>query len=360
MPPPNSIALSRRQKQNGDRLVEDMRAAPFVCGTSALGNLYRELEPADKLAICAAWFQHLPRPVVIDSAGRYGAGMALEEIGRCLRELAVPPDDVLISNKLGWRRKPLVGKEPTFEPGLWKGMVHDAELAISYEGILECWRQGCEALGEEYRPRLVSIHDPDEFLAGAVSEDDRRRRMDSILDAYRALGELKRRGEFSMIGVGAKDWRVIREIDAAVPLDWVMFATLLTVYRHPPELLADIEEMSARGTVLINAGVFHSGYLVGGELFDYRPVDGQGSDEQRLLTWRKRFTEICGQHDVTPAAASIQFALSPPGVSTVALNCDSADRVEENLAAVRAEVPRRFWEQLKQEELISTSYPYLG
>ena len=215
-------------------------ASPFVCGTSSLGNFRCALEPFDKLAICAAWFEHLPKPVVIDTAGRYGAGMALREIGRCLRELKIPPEDVIISNKLGWRKMPLGQSKPPFDPGIWKNPTHDAEYAISHDGILDCWHDGCEALGEDYVPQLVAVHDADEFLAAASSPDDRQRRMDAILDAYRALDELKRSGDVAMIGIGAKDWDVIRSIDDAVSLDWIMFATLLTIYRHPPRIVADL------------------------------------------------------------------------------------------------------------------------
>ena len=52
---------------------------------------------------------------VFDSAGKYGAGLALEVLGKALEELGVPPEKVLISNKLAWKRVPLTTPEPTFE-----------------------------------------------------------------------------------------------------------------------------------------------------------------------------------------------------------------------------------------------------
>ncbi len=116
--------------------------------------------------------------MAIDVAGKHGAGLAAEVIGRNLRELGVPAEGVVISNKLGWLRKPLRGSEPTFEPGTpgsaWK---HDAELDVSYDGIMACWEQGCELLGEPYRPTVASVHDPDEYLAGAKSPLERQMRL---------------------------------------------------------------------------------------------------------------------------------------------------------------------------------------
>jgi len=356
---PSAISETSVASAASHRVADVVSHAPFVCGTSSLGNLYREIPPTEKLAICRQWFEHLPRPVVIDTAGRYGAGMALSEIGRCLREIGVDPKDVVISNKLGWRQKPLVTEEPTFEPGIWKGMTHDAEQAISYQGILDCWREGCDALGD-FRPRLASLHDPDEFLDAATSAADRSRRMDAILDAYRALFDLKRSGEVAMIGVGAKDWDVIREIDNAVELDWVMFATLLTVARHPHDLLLEIQRLADRGVVLVNAGVFHSGFLVGGDLYDYRPLKDCGERRSELLAWRASFESVCAKHHVAPASACVQFAVSPPGVATLALNCDTPQRVKENRVAVDSRLPPAFWNDMKSEGLIAENYPWLG
>ncbi len=77
---------------------------------------------------------------------------------------------------------------------MWADLQHDAEQQISYAGIHQCWEQGCELLDEPYRPQLVSVHDPDEYLARRRASDERRRRFDDVLDAYRALGELEQRG----------------------------------------------------------------------------------------------------------------------------------------------------------------------
>jgi len=146
---------------------------PIIFGTSALGNLYAALPPERKLAVLREMFRDARGPVVLDSAGKYGAGLALEVIGSGLRTLGVRADQVILSNKLGWLRVPLRGKEPSFEPGIWFGLEHDAEQAVGYEGILRCWEQGCALLGPPYRPALVSVHDPDEFLARAGTPADR-------------------------------------------------------------------------------------------------------------------------------------------------------------------------------------------
>ncbi|OPZ25971.1 MAG: Pyridoxal 4-dehydrogenase [Lentisphaerae bacterium ADurb.BinA184] len=335
-----------------------LRVPPILFGTSCLGNLYEALAPEVKLEILRQWFACVEPAVVADSAGKYGAGLALEVIGDGLRRLGIPPADILISNKLGWKRVPLRGPEPTFEPGVWAGLRHDAEQRIGYDGILECWHQGCELLGPGYAPQLVSVHDPDEYLAAAATERERGRRFADILDAYRALHELRQRGEVRAVGVGSKDWRVIRRIADAVPLDWVMLACSLTVYTHPRELLDFAAGLHRAGTGIINSAVFNAGFLTGGAYFDYRRPDPVA--DAALFAWRERFLAVCGRFAVRPADACVRFALSPPGVVSIALNTGRPERIRGNVASVQAVIPDGFWLALKDAGLIARDYPYLA
>jgi D-threo-aldose 1-dehydrogenase len=337
-----------------------LRIPAIVFGTSILGNQYQVLPDETKRAIVRGWFEHVAPPVVVDCAGKYGAGLALEVIGRELEALGVDPERILISNKLGWRRAPLVTDEPAFEPGVWAGLAHDARQDVSREGILRCWEEGLALLGERYAPRLVSVHDPDEYLAAAASEPDRRQRWDDILGAYRALEELKRQGKAAGVGVGSKDWRVIRELSDKVDLDWVMLANSLTVHRHPRELLDFLESLARRGVGVVNSAVFHAGFLVGGEFFDYRRITPDAPENRARFEWRERFNRVCRRHAVEPAVACVQFALSPPAVQGVALNSSRPDRIARNVAAVETLLPQAFWLEMKSEGLIEKGYPYLG
>jgi hypothetical protein len=145
----------------------DLEFPRVVFGTATLGNLFVDLPEETKLEISRQWFE-TGKAVVVDTAGKYGAGLALEVIGNNLRALKADPNQVIISNKLGWKRVPLTTDEPTFEPGAWLGLKNDAVQCISYDGILECWAQGNELLGEGYVCQFLSIHDPDEYLAAAI------------------------------------------------------------------------------------------------------------------------------------------------------------------------------------------------
>ena len=333
---------------------------PIIFGTSCLGNLYKAPAWQTKLDILGEIFTHMPGPVVLDTAGKYGAGLALEVIGNGLRELGVPHERIHISNKLGWYRVPLTTAEPTFEPGAWADLHHDADQKISYDGILECWQQGCRLLGEEYAPQIVSVHDPDEYLNRTLTPAEKHDAFNDITEAYRALIELKQKGKTQAIGVGAKDWRVIRDISKHVELDWVMLAVSFTILNHPPELIDFIDELTDQGISVINSAVFHAGFLTGGKYFDYRILDERNKEDGPYFQWRERFFEICRSFEITPATACVQFGLSHPGVISIALNTSNPKRIAQNIASVSADIPDEFWSAMKEAGLISRAYPFLG
>ena len=332
---------------------------PVIFGTSALGNLYTALSDDTKTAILKESLLYVPKPVVFDSAGKYGAGLALEKLGKILKELNIQPEDVVISNKLGWLRTPLLTPAPTFEKGVWMNIKNDAQQNISYEGIIECWEQGNELLGGSFKPMLVSVHDPDEYLDKARDDRDFNKFLGDIVEAYKALSDLKSQGKVKAIGVGAKNWNTIRLIEREVDLDWAMFANSMTIYRHPFDLLEFMEQLDAKGVGIINSAVFHAGFLTGGDFFDYVPVKPDSSENRAKFKWREDFFAICKKHDVVPANACVQFALTPPGVISVSLNTSNPARVKKNVESVVCKIPDDFWKEMIKKGLIDKNYPNL-
>lgn len=332
---------------------------PLIYGTSYLGNLYRELPFRDKLALMEKWFECTEKPVVIDTAGKYGAGLALEVIGKGLKELAIPEKDIIISNKLGWYRVPLTVSEPTFEPGVWADLENDCIQTFGYEGIIRCFEQGNALLGEVHTSELVSVHDPDEYLIAAKDPPERNRRLYDVLESYRALFDLKGEGRVRAVGIGSKDWTVIRELYGHVPFDWVMFANSFTIFSHPPELMEFVEKLEADRVGIINSALFHGGFLTGGDKFDYRGVDRESGEGRILYGWRDRFFQCCENHGVAPAEACIHFGLSHPAIVSIALNTSKPEKMNQNVEILQREIPAQFWKALKSEGIIDQEYKYL-
>lgn len=335
--------------------VNDQWAAkelpPVIFGTSSLGNLYHAVDYQVKLEIVKACLAAVKPVAFFDTAGKYGAGLALESLGKCLTELNTDPRNVIISNKLGWFRTALLTPEPTFEPGIWKAIQHDAVQMISYDGILKCFVQGNSLLGN-YQAQMVSVHDPDEYLLTSRNKSDFEERYQNIIGAYRALTELKSSGLVSSVGVGAKDWKVIRRITSDIDLDWVMIANSLTVQSHPQELISFVRQLRERNIEVINSAVFNGGFLTGGDFYNYQPVDASTASGKALLDWRKEFFMVCKHFEVLPAEACFNFSFQFPGVKSIALNTTRPEKIATNVALAKKEIPSGFWQEMQERGLI--------
>jgi D-threo-aldose 1-dehydrogenase len=325
----------------------------IIFGTSSLGNLYTSLPESVKLEIVKECLAQSKGTVLFDSAGKYGVGLALETLGKCLNMLKANPQKVVISNKLGWFRTPLTTPEPTFEKDVWMDLKHDAVQMIGYEGMLRCFDQGNELL-DGYIPQMVSVHDPDEYLA--AGEDDEARYND-ILDAYRALADLKKAGKVTSVGIGVKDWQVIARIAKDVKLYWVMIANSMTVKSHPAELVTFMRGLAQRRIPIINSAVFHSGFLTGGDFYDYKLIKRADPGNEALFRWRDDFFGICKDFNISPAIACVQFAFHIPGVKSVALNTADPKRVKQNIDIAGSVIPGEFWTRLADQGLIKIHFP---
>ncbi len=324
---------------------------PVIFGTSCLGNLYEALPYETKLAIVRECINHSPGIPMFDSAGKYGAGLSLEVLGQCLKDLNVPPDQVIISNKLAWYQTELTTAEPQFEKGVWKNLTHDAVQRISYQGILDCYHQGNELLGN-YHSQMASVHDPDEYLATAKNKAEEDALYDDILEAYRALLELKQSGKIAGIGVGSKQWKVIQRIASDVPLDWVMIANSLTLHSHPQELIDFIAELNKKNITVINSAVFNGGFLIGSNFYNYKEVDPSGEEGKALHQWRNAFFACCKQYNIEPAEACFNYGFNIPGVKSVALNTSNPNKVQRNIAMATKQIPQGFWNAMHDDGLV--------
>jgi D-threo-aldose 1-dehydrogenase len=343
---PEFPPVSRRPFGNTGLLVP-----PIVFGATSLGNLFRSVAPAEKAKIVEQWVAQVAAPIVIDSAGKYGAGMSLQVIGEELQRLNVAPSDVIISNKLGWRRVPMGSEGPTFEPGAWFDLEFDAVQDISHDGILRCWEQGNQLLAP-YRASLVTVHDPDEYLAAASDTTDYKRRLNDIIGAYRALEQLRDAGEVTAVGIGAKDWTSIQLLSHECRFDWVMFANSYTIYSHPPTLSEFMNQLAAANVGIINSALFHGGFLVGGDFFDYKKIDASCAEDAKKLKWRESFWKICDEFDVTPMDAACSFGRSHQAVHAVAISSSRADRVATHVESVSKSMPEEFWEAMRASGLL--------
>jgi D-threo-aldose 1-dehydrogenase len=210
----------------------------------------------------------------------------------------------------------------------------------------------------QFLNQVVSVHDPDEYLLAAVDEADRTKRLEEIKESYRALFDLKVKGEVKAIGIGSKDWTIIRELYEFVKFDWVMFANSFTIYSHPEELLSFMDLLHEDGVGIINSAVFHGGFT-GGDKFDYQDVDPYSEKGKIIYGWREKFNNTCREYGIVPGDACIHFGISHPAIASIALNTSKPHKMNNNVDILRKEIPAEFWKALKEAKLIDNTYKYI-
>jgi D-threo-aldose 1-dehydrogenase len=305
---------------------------PIMFGTRALGADAEPIPEQTRRAIIGEWFERVEPPVFINTRCD---GVALQMLGHTLKRFDVSPEEIVINLELD---------VPT----------------MHYDATCNRWHEAVERLGGRYTPRLASLRGLDAYLAAATTAADRDRRFANVLEAYRALNDLKSAAQIAAIGASATDWRIVLQILTIVDLDWVMLAGCLTVLNHSTDVIDFVASLAECQIPFVNSGVFQSGFLVGGPHFDERIISTEAASDRPLFAWRKAFVALCHGHGISPAHACIQFGLSPPGVVAVALNTSHPDRVAENVASVLNQVPNSFWAAMKEEGLLAAEYPHLG
>jgi D-threo-aldose 1-dehydrogenase len=295
---------SRQHRQLG---TSALRVPPIVFGTAALANVPRVIPEQRKLAICGEWFRHVEPPLVVDVADKHGNGMALELLGRMLRGLDVTSDEVVV------------------------------HLTIDSIPVVEAWEKSCRLLGEEYRPKLLSV---------------------CRVDEWREASGLKASGLVRGIGIATSNADELNSLPT--PADWVVVEGSFTSMHHPPGIIDFMVELADRQIPIVVSRLFAGGFLVGGSCLDGRTINADDPANRSLFAWRKSFAALCHGHGVSPAQACIQFALAVPSVVAVRLESSSPERVAENVEAVLRKVPDVFWASMKEERLLSEDYPHLG
>jgi D-threo-aldose 1-dehydrogenase len=90
----------------------------------------------------------------------------------------------------------------------------------------------------------------------------------------------------------------------------------------------------------------------------YRKLDTTIAEDRAKIEWRKQFFEICKTHQVKPVEACVQFGKSHPAIAMLALSASEPQHIEENIAAIRCEIPATFWIALQIAGLIERNHPH--
>ena len=311
-------------------------------GAAPLGNLYRAIGDDDAHATAKAALEAGLR--YVDTAPYYGFGLSEQRVGAAIKGQR----DVIVSTKVGRLLEPRSCLPPNAERhGFVDALPFDPVFDYSHDGILRSHEDSLTRLGTGHID-ILYVHDIGRLTHGA----DHAGRLAQLIDGggFAALERLRDEGEISAIGIGVNEVAICLDLMDRIELDVILLAGRYTLLEQTP--LDDLfPRCAAAGTSIVIGGPYNSGILAVGSAaadahYDYAPVP------EALLDKVRRIERICAAHQVTLAAAALQFVLADPLVASVIPGLANPVEVRSTVENATARIPDALWADLKTEGLV--------
>jgi D-threo-aldose 1-dehydrogenase len=315
-------------------------------GGTGLGDMYHTTsDEAARTTVDAAWEAGIR---YFDTAPHYGAGLSEHRFGQALRRR--PRDDYTLSTKVGR----LLAPAPVGE------IAAPFVSALPFRRVIDYTADGVRRAVEDSLQRLalghidiVYVHDlsPDQFNRGEFEHHFGIAAGPG--GAFEGLVRLREEGIIKGWGMGVNTVEpCLRALQTSDP-DIFLLAGRYTLMETTP--LADLFPLcAARGASVVLGGPYNSGFLAGGDHYDYKPASPDKHAQ------RERLRQVAARHGVDLAAAALQFGAAHPVVAATIPGASSPAHMRRNASLMTIEIPAGFWEELVGEGLLAADAPLPG
>ena len=324
----------------------DVELIQFGFGAASLGEIFELVSDEDARATMQAAWDNGVR--YFDTAPFYGHGLSEHRVGSFLSQQ--PRHEFVLSTKVGRILKAPEDKANFKVPFFRGGLPFDFDVDYTYDGIMRSYEDSLQRLRLNSIDLLV-IHDLEIGHHGAQVQSYRDQFSDS---GWRAVEELRATGEIRAVGVGANELEVFPYFLERFDLDFFILARQYTLLEQDALDVA-LPLCQARNVGIILASVFNSGILVTGPVAGAKYVYEDAAAE--ILERVSQIEQVCRRHNVSMAAAAIQFPVAHPAVTSIIPGAYHPRHVEENLAYFREEVPAALWDELVAKGIIRQDAP---
>ncbi len=321
---------------------------PLGFGSAQLGELYFKVsERQAQQTLETAYDTGI---TYFDSAPWYGRGLSEHRVGHFLRSQSRP--SFVLSTKVG--RVFYRPRDPEqFDGGGWAGgLGFEHRFDYSYDGVMRSYEDSLQRLGMT-QVDLLLIHDLDISEHGSQEVVDSHFRQ--LADGgWKALEELRSRGEIKGIGAGLNVTGMVRRFLESFDMDFFLLAMPYTLLDQDA-LDDELPRCSERNVGVVIGAPYSSGILATGAVAGayYRYEVANEEVQSRV----HQIETVCSRHEISLRAAALQFPLGHPSVASVIPGADSPEQVIDNLKQMRVEIPDDFWEELKAEGLLRRDAP---
>lgn len=302
-----------------------MYVPKFGFGSAPIANMYSDIPDAQ--AIETIQYAIQVGINFIDTAPHYGAGLSEERIGLALKGLK--RDDYIIQTKIGR----IIGENGR--------RVHD----FSHDGVMQSLEASLKRLDIDYVDSLL-IHDPDEIAPSTQY---------IIHETYPTLAKLKQEGVVRAIGVGVNRPNMLLELNDSTEFDCFLLAGRYTLLEQ--KALDALNTFQSKGISILAGGVFNSGILATGTRSGVPPHFQYEIASSAIIEQVQKIEAVCDTYDVILPAAAIQFVAKHPAITSLVIGMDSKEQIDAALAYSRQSIPKEFWIELRDNNLVEADAP---
>ncbi|MCP3028514.1 aldo/keto reductase [Halobacillus sp. A5] len=316
-------------------------------GTAPLGNMYRNIPEEEAMATVEAAWNHGIR--YFDTAPFYGAGLAELRLGKALSKHN--RDEYVLSTKVG--RYMLDEEEKPSDGGLFAhGRNNKVVTDYSGDAALRSIEQSLERLKTD-RLDFVYVHD----IAQDFHGDDWLSKFEEARKgAFRELTRLREEGVIQSWGLGVnrvEPIEIAMELEEANP-DVSLMAGRYTLLDHDKALQRVLPNAVEKNVSIVAGGPYNSGVLAGGSHFEYQEAP------EEMISRVEKIKSIAERNNISVKAAALQFTLAHPAIAAAIPGASRPERIEEDQAALETIIPAEFWQDMREQNLISPEAPVPG
>lgn len=290
-----------------------------------------------------------------DTAPWYGIGKSEQRLGRLLPSFE--RSEILITTKVGRILQKADPGSPAPYQNRWKGgNPLDLRFDYTHDGLLRSLDDSLKRLKVD-RVDAAIIHDLDAKFFTTKEELESKLNELEKGGGMKALLRLKERGDLKAIGVGINIASMIPVFLERFPIDFFLVAMPYTLLDQQV-LESEFPLCDERGVSVLVGSPFASGVLLNetGVNAQYGQQPASKEIVQKVLSIR----QVAERHRVSMLAASLQFPLAHPVVKTVIPGMRSSEEVVSAVAAMEEQIPKDFWLELKESNLIHQNAPIPG
>lgn len=307
-------------------------------GGVAIGTAFENVtdNQAEKV-FSAAWDSGIR---YFDTSPWYGLTKSERRFGDFLK--TKKREDFIFSTKIGRLFEPVPKSE--VPPVMWKKPLDfDFKHDYTSDGVIRSIEESLKRTGLNYID-IIYVHD--------LSEDQVGDRYQYFMEqakkgAFKTLSKLRDEGVIKAWGMGVNKIEPILECIKDADPDICLSATQYSILEHDDAVVYLLPAVKKAGVSLVSGAGYNSGYIAGRKRYNYKDQIPVKIEEKK-----KKMDALAKKHKVDLIDAALQFVLAADEFASIIPGASSAEQVQDNVKAWKADIPKAFWEDLRSEKLI--------